>query len=192
MRELTGLVFEPLEKHFGAARQLIVSPDAALWLVPWGAFPLSGGQYAIEKYQISYVVSGRDLVSQTATKATTPGVPILFANPDYDLGPGEVTATTRAVLRSVAPVEQAISSVGFGSLSALPRVDRLPGTAEEMAEIKPSVTHYAGAEPTVYEDKYALEGVFKALHHPRVLVLSTHGFSCRIKRWPSKARDWNG
>ena len=176
MRELTGLVFEPLEKHFGAARQLIVSPDAALWLVPWGALPLQGGLYAIEKYQIRYVVSGRDLVSQTTSKAATPGVPTLFANPDYDLGPGEVTATTRAVLRSVAPVEQAIGSVEFGSLSALPRVDRLPGTAEELAEIKPSVTHYAGAEPTVYEDKYALEGVFKALHHPRLLVLSTHGF----------------
>jgi hypothetical protein len=25
-----------------------------------------------------------------------------------------------------------------------------------------SITHYAGAEPTVYEDQYALEGVFKA------------------------------
>ena len=52
----------------------------------------------------------------------------------------------------------------MGSLSSLPRVGRLPGTAEEAAAIKPSVTRYAEAEPMVYEDQYALEGVFKALH----------------------------
>ena len=38
------------------------------------------------------------------------------------------------------------------------------------------MARYAQAEPTVYEDQYALEGVFKMLHRPRVLVLSTHGF----------------
>jgi CHAT domain-containing protein len=155
---------------------LIISPDAALWLVPWGTLPLPDGKYAIEKYQISYMISGRDLVAQAATKGRPTSNPVLFANPDYDLGPGQAEAATRAVLRSAAPAEQVASSRGLGSLSGLSKVGRLPGTAEEAAAIKSNVTRYAGEEPTVYEDQYALEGVFKALRRPKVLVLSTHGF----------------
>ena len=176
MGDLAKLVLEPLEAHLGQARQLIISPDAALWLVPWGALPLADGKYAIEKYQIRYCISGRDLVSQTTGSDQKTTCPILFANPDYDLGAGEADAATRAVLRDAAPAEQVASSRGLGSLSSLPRVARLPGTAVEAAAIKPNVTRYAKSEAVVYEDQYALEGVFKALRRPKVLVLSTHGF----------------
>jgi CHAT domain-containing protein len=55
-------------------------------------------------------------------------------------------------------------------------VGRLPGTADEAAAIKPNVARYAKAESVLYEDQYALKGVFTALHAPRVLVLCTHGF----------------
>jgi CHAT domain-containing protein/Tfp pilus assembly protein PilF len=176
MHNVTELVFEPLEKHFGNARQLIVSPDASLWLIPWGALPLPGGQYTVEKYQIHYVISGRDLVSPATGAGQKTSQPILFANPDYDLTPTNVEAATHAVLRIATPVEQVASSRGMRSLSTLGRVGRLPGTADEAAAIKPSVARYAGAKPVLYEDRYALEGVFKAMHRPQVLVLSTHGF----------------
>jgi CHAT domain-containing protein/Tfp pilus assembly protein PilF len=176
MQRLTRLVWEPLEAHFGNARQLILSPDAALWLVPWAALPRADGKYTIEKYQIRYVISGRDLVGQGTTRGSKGTDPILFANPDYDLGPGDAADRTRAVLRSMAPPERVASSRGVSSLSSLGRVDRLPGTAKEAAAIKPSVTSYARSEPVIYEDQYALEGVFKSLHGPQVLVLSTHGF----------------
>ena len=89
-------------------------------------------------------------------------------------GPGGRRHAGRAA--SAAPVEQVASSRGLGSLSSLPRVGRLPGTAQEAAAIRPNVTRYAKAEAVVYEDRFALEGVFKALHGPQVLVLSTHGF----------------
>ncbi len=68
----TGPIDSPsnLEK-IGGARQLIVSPDAALWLIPWGALPLVDGRYAVEAYQFQYVVSGRDLMAEPATTADT-------------------------------------------------------------------------------------------------------------------------
>jgi CHAT domain-containing protein len=71
---------------------------------------------------------------------------------------------------------QVSGSAGRGSLAALARVSRLPGTAAEAAALKPNLSRYAGAEPSVFAGEYALEGVFKALCRPRVLVLSTHGF----------------
>ena len=176
MRSLAQLVFEPLEAHWGQSRQLILSPDAALWLIPWGAIPLGDGRYAIEKYQIRYCISGRDLVSRATDPKQKATSPILFANPDYDLGPAETFAATRAMLRSAAPVEQLASSRGLGSLNSLPQARRLPGTAEEAAAIMPSLTRYAKTQAVLYQDQYALEGVFKTLQRPQVLVLSTHGF----------------
>jgi CHAT domain-containing protein len=176
MQSLTRLVWEPLESHFGNAHQLILSPDAALWLVPWAALPLPDGKYAVEKYQIRYLISGRDLVSQAASNASKPTDPVLFADPDYDLGPADTEARTRAVLRNMAPTARVASSRGAESLSSLGRAERLPGTAAEAAAIKPSVTRYTRSEPLIYENQYALEGVFKSLHGPQVLVLSTHGF----------------
>jgi CHAT domain-containing protein len=172
MQALTRLVFTPLERHFGKAKRLLISPDSALWLIPWGALPLEGGKYAIEEYQISYLISGSDLIRQTSGKKQKLYTSTLFANPDYDLGLPEAEAATRAVLRSDAPQEQVASSRGLASLSSLPKVGRLPGTAEEAEAIMPSIERYAGVKPVLYQDQFALEGVFKALHRPRVLVLS--------------------
>jgi CHAT domain-containing protein len=176
MQILTRLVLEPLEEHLGQTRQLIVSPDAALWLIPWGALPLADGRYALEKYQIRYCVSGRELLERKSGAARAAGAPTLFANPDYNLGPGEASTLTRSVLRSVTPVGETIDNAVLGNLSSIPQVARLPGTAQEAAAVQPNMSRYAGAETVVYEDQTALEGVFKALHHPRVLMLATHGF----------------
>jgi len=174
LQKVAKQVFEPLESQLGRARELILSPDAALWLVPWGSLPLADGTYAIEKYQIRYVISGRDLVNRGPGRKPTG--PILFADPDYDLAPGAAETATRTVLQKTAPPEQVASSRGASGLAGLGRAGRLPGTARETAAIKPTVASYAGAEPVLYEGQYALEGVFKAAHRPRVLVLSTHGF----------------
>jgi CHAT domain-containing protein/Tfp pilus assembly protein PilF len=153
---LSGLVLRPLLEHIGKAKRWLLSPDADLWLMPWAALPIDEkGRYTIEDYQISYVVSGRDLV-RNADKAAT-GRPVILADPDYDL----------------KPRKPADGETGRG---ALPRVQRLPGTAAEARAIAPKLAHLAGVEPRVYLREQALEEVVKAQSRPRVLVLSTHGF----------------
>src|SRR5262249_38182965 len=57
----------------------------------------------------------------------------------------------------------------------IPKVKRLPGMAAEAEAIKPNLARYAGEEPQTFTGKQALEGVFKAIRSPKVLVLSTHG-----------------
>ena len=63
--ELAKLVLQPVLTEIPAGtKQLIVSPDASLWLVPWETLPMLDGRNAVDAYQIRCLVSGRDLVTK--------------------------------------------------------------------------------------------------------------------------------
>jgi CHAT domain-containing protein/Tfp pilus assembly protein PilF len=172
LEALARLVLEPLDEHIGAKKRWLVSPDAALWLVPWAALPLKDGGYAVEKHTISYLVSGRDLVRPSPQGKV--GRPRILADPDYDLGLDVARAETlEIVARTFQPLEELR---GLSDSFRLGRVQRLPGTADEAVAITPSLERYAGEAPAVYQREQELEGVCKAIRRPRVLVLSTHGF----------------
>jgi tetratricopeptide (TPR) repeat protein len=109
LQAVARLVLEPLMPHVGQSEHWVLSPDADLWLVPWAALPLANGQYAIEKHQIRYLVSGRDLVQQAVTTKVSP--PLLVADPDYDLLPSEVADETRGALHAL-DVAPAVSLTG--------------------------------------------------------------------------------
>ncbi len=101
LQRLARLVFHPLLPHIGQARQLILSPDGALWLVPWSALPLLDGKYAIEKFAISHAISGRDL-AQPSGKEVKPAEPLVLANPDFNLTPDEAGKLDRGQPRQPA------------------------------------------------------------------------------------------
>jgi CHAT domain-containing protein/tetratricopeptide (TPR) repeat protein len=155
---LAGLVLRPLARSIDPAAEWIISPDAALWLIPWTALPLPDGSFALEKHQIRYVISGRDLLTPAAEKAAGP--PLVMADPDFDLNPARGSAGTRGWL----PGEK------------LEPFSRLPGTAAEAKAIAPLLRRCTGAAPVVLTGKQALETTFKAVSRPRMVVLSTHGF----------------
>jgi hypothetical protein len=172
LQVLSKLALEPLRQHAGDTRRWIISPDASLWLVPWAALPLADGSYAIEKYQMDFVTSGRDLVLPWPAKMEA-NAPIVMADPDFDLGLAEAQAETRRVLRrdlSASNVRAAARSLGAVHWT------RLPGTAAEAEAVRPNLERFAQTKPYVYTDTFALEGVLKAFARPKVAVLSTHGF----------------
>jgi CHAT domain-containing protein/Tfp pilus assembly protein PilF len=162
LEALARLVLHPLLHHVGQAERWIISPDASLWLVPWAALPLPDGKYAIEEHTIRYVVTGRDLVASPARART--GRALVLADPAYNLRMRRGRKGDAGQLRSALPS------------GGLPKVKRLPGTADEARAIAPSLARYCRSKPTVYTGKRALEGIVKGAARPRVLVLSTHGF----------------
>ncbi len=90
LQALSARVLHPLLPALGKYDEWVVCPDGALWLVPWHALLLPGGEFAVEKHQIRHVVSGRDLLPELPQVKTTAAY--LFADPDYDLSPGKVPA----------------------------------------------------------------------------------------------------
>jgi CHAT domain-containing protein/Tfp pilus assembly protein PilF len=160
LEPLAELVLRPVAARAADAKRLLLSPDGALWLVPWSALPIDEkGTSAVEKYALGYVVSGRDLLVPPSKEKSGPA--LILANPDYDRQPaGGLTAARGST--------EGLARIG--------RAKRLPGTAAEARAIGPRLKAYTGEEPRVFLDGEAQEGVFKSARGPRVVLLSTHGF----------------
>jgi CHAT domain-containing protein/tetratricopeptide (TPR) repeat protein len=148
-QRLAMLLVAPLGKTAMERPRWLISADVILWLVPWAALPTGNGKYLVEDHEITYLVSGRDVVKQPAPRSAAP--PVIVADPDYDWGlPAGAVGESR-----FAP---------------------LPSTAAEAAAIAPHLTQYTGKTPVTYSGANALESTVKAVHQPSVLVLSTHGY----------------
>lgn len=145
LEKLSKLLLQPLE--IDSARRWVISPDAALWLVPWSALPVNG-HFAVEDHPISLVATGRDLLPRASE--AKPEAPAIFANVDY----GEIPKKDPPRLR-------------------FPFLDYSLAESEAIA---PKLELYAGTAPRMLTDDKATEKAFRALHGPRVLVMSTHGF----------------
>jgi len=167
---LSRLVLDPLVAAAGPNAHWIVSPDGDLWLAPWSALTFADGTYAIEKLQIRYLASGRQLVQGRESAPSTGSV--VMADPDYDLTESEGAQTSKAAamdFRLLGPTSRS------GDIRAA-HWQRLPGTADEARNIVPQLLDLVGSKPRLYLDKQALETEFKQLVRPRILVMSTHGF----------------
>jgi hypothetical protein len=183
LKPLSRLVLEPMLPLIGPARRWIISPDAALWLVPWAALPLPSSAnrplYAIERHPISLVLTGRNLLDASGGGRANPS--LIMADPNYDstqlasrpIRMARPPSPDQSLNRAVAPDPQPDSSRLFGMGS----VSRLPGTGVEARAIVPHLKVYTGIMPTLFTREDALESTLRKYPSPRVLVLSTHGFT---------------
>jgi tetratricopeptide (TPR) repeat protein len=174
--EAVTRVWVPIQKAVGNARNLIISPDGALWMMPWGALPDGNDKFLVETRCISYTVSGRDLIAGRDTVASHGAA--IFADPDYDLSPSEAFAQTNRILGGSAAAKTTVrTQTNNSSRFPATRCKRVPDSAVAAKAIVPKLKDYVHAEPAVYLGNQALEGVAKSLKSPAVLVLITHGFA---------------
>ena len=172
LQVLADLIVDPLKDYLLPARQWIISPDGALWLVPWAALPLNEKQYALEKHQIRTVITGRNLVLPQVPAGTSPDM--VLADPDFDLPLTKLQTATHGtgladgLSRSPAQPRR-VQPLGK-------RWTRLPGTAVEATAVAIELEKYSGSAPCVYTRDQAVESVVMNAHGPRVLAISTHGF----------------
>jgi CHAT domain-containing protein/Tfp pilus assembly protein PilF len=174
LQAVADLVLKPLLPQLKEKQQLILSPDGALWLLPWAALPVTENKCLLEQCSIRYVTSGRDLVKNSGTSKLGLNAPAIVVNPNYDLTGTAAKATIRAILPQMKFDENETRTVT--SQSSLPRVSALPFTSLEGAAAKSSFEQLSKNAPIFYEQEQALEAVVKKLQRPKHLLLSTHGF----------------
>lgn len=175
-KKLYAMLIEPVRPVLKDSRELLISPDANLWLLPFNALVSAEGKFLVEEFELRYLLSGRELVGERPPRAlVTP--PVIYANPDFDMTlAGESgRESSRETGRETASQVPMVRGRLTRALS-ISRFDPLPGTAEEARQIEPIVGKFAGEKANVLMGKDATESSFKALHRPSALILSTHGY----------------
>ena len=174
-RELDRLVMEPVRGALGGRRRVLVAPDGALNLVPFGALVDEGGHYLVQRFTFTYLTSGRDLL-RFAVQIPPKTTPFVVAAPAFD-GPerGEAADTAPdGARRATRPAAEMAFDMTRGTRSLDLRAMRwgaLPGTAGEAEALEllmPNATVLTGAAAT--------ETALKGVAAPRILHVATHGF----------------
>lgn len=171
LQPVTDSLLSKLQPHIKGKKTLIISPDGELWNVPWGALPLADNQYLVEKHDIRVVISGRDLLRSPTPREVKPGKSLIVANPAFD---GNVAE------KKSKPEDQPTSVLSAFLGKRIPtRVSPLKLTEVEARAILPLVKKYTGTEPAFKVGIEASESAIRNSHHPRMVVIGTHGFYLR-------------
>lgn len=151
-RELDEMVMQPVRQLLGDNNTIILSPDAALNLIPFEALVDENNQYLVENYQITYLTSGRDLLRQNPDNNRQ--TPLVIANPNYKQQ-GEIVALDN------------YRSIDLSNRVFLP----LKGTQQEAETISQLFP-----EALTLTKTKATENALKQVKNPKFLHLATHGF----------------
>ena len=150
-RVVDAALMQPIRTLLGRSHHLLISPDGALNLMPFAALVDEHDRYLVERFVITYLTSGRDLLRlQVPRNSKSPSV--VVADPDF--GDPAVLAG------SVERVDD--SQIFFGPL---------PGVSEEVRALRKLLPQAA-----FLTKDHATERALKGVSGPRLLHIATHGF----------------
>jgi CHAT domain-containing protein len=179
-RKLSQPLYETLlgfaDDKLSTAKTLVVGPDANLSMVPFSALVNSDNEYVIEKLDVSYVSSARDLLRPRAPPGTGT---LILSNPNFDADQSLRDQSRQQLKTQSAPrtliTMRGTSSPDEISLRSL-RWQQLPGAEDEAADVTRILSDTDFAPVQTFLGNQALEEVLKAARAPRILHLATHGF----------------
>ncbi|MGD2125752.1 MAG: CHAT domain-containing protein, partial [Desulfobacteraceae bacterium] len=168
-RKIYDLVFRPLKSELGDVKEIFISPDGNLNLIPFEILQQPDGRYLIEDYTFNYLAAGRDLLGFGQSSGQSKKA-LLMGDPDFDMGAEEKKTTLRDLDLS-QDEERPVSkrSIEMGRF----RFGRLPGTREEVEAIFELL---GDNQADLYVGKKAVEQVIQETEAPAILHLATHGF----------------
>ena len=177
--KLRQSIYDPIRTEIGEFQHLIIAPDGDLNLVPFHTLPLdeTGNTLLMDKYQISYLSSGRDILRGKMRSKRQAAKALIIADPNFDLGAEVETlhvTSLPAHVTSLLPKTMTPSQV-LNTLSG----DRFH-PASETRLLGESVANKLGVKPYMQDD--ALESHLLNSDCPRILLVATHGYFAQEKQ----------
>ncbi|MGB8849041.1 MAG: CHAT domain-containing protein, partial [Candidatus Acidiferrales bacterium] len=180
--------WKPLEPALAGVKRVYVSPDGVLNQIPISLFADASGKMLLEKYELRYVNSTKDLLRPRSASSSKSAV--LLGNPKFDLTepderavlaqlniaggkPSPIASLTPAPVASVSPSPAASGQRSAGRRGGA--LNPLPGTQIEVDAID-KLLKDSGWQVTPYTGDHALEEVVERMRNPRVVHFATHGF----------------
>ena len=161
-KSLYQTLIAPLEAQLHQTKHLLISPDGQLNLIPFEVLLNANGKHLIEKMQISYLSSGRDLLRYSdPTQTKNPSV--ILAYPNYGQGDDDTKPSEPIKLQKSETRSQDIYTTQWSELL---------GTKAEAEGIQP----YLGKTVVLRMEQAATEQYLKSLQGPEILHIATHGF----------------
>src|SRR6266540_4067045 len=169
MRPVRALLQSGQGEMRGKIRRLLIAPDGSLNLIPFAALVDEQGRYLVERYSISYLVSGRDLL-RLQVRQPSKSEAVVVADPDY----GETVVAAQSKRRDVGLPSGMPQTAGSNVSLSQVYFPPLRGTAGEARALKAMLP-----QATVLTGERATEARLKQLSSPKILHLATHGFFLR-------------
>jgi CHAT domain-containing protein/Tfp pilus assembly protein PilF len=174
-RKVDRMVMDPLRPLLGNTRQVLLSPDGGLNLVPFAVLVDERQQYLVNRYSFHYLTSGRDLL-RLQVKQESKSADLVLADPAY--GEKETDEKTLAANRDIVKKIQG-AKTDSPQLSQSVSMEQvyfrpLPGTAGEAAALKRLLP-----KARVVTKEQATETVLKQATRPHILHIATHGYFLR-------------
>jgi CHAT domain-containing protein/Tfp pilus assembly protein PilF len=167
-RALDAKVFQPIRPLLGDMTRLLISPDGPLNLIPFAALVDERGRYAVERYSISYLTSGRDLLRLQVARDSKDG-PLVVAAPDF--GGGGRVKESRLKRRQKDALAGGVKGESARYAVKDLYFPSLPDAAQEGEALRSLLP---GA--TLLTKRQATKAALSQMRSPRLLHIATHGF----------------
>ena len=206
-RNLDEKVMKPIRPLLGNTKNILLSPDSQLNLIPFAALIDENNQYLVENYSINYLTTGRDLI-RLQNHGESKDNPLLMADVDFNQaetsppaprlqGERSQTSPPAPLLQGEGSNQENISlTPPFPPLrgSKLRREGGLGGLGEnrrsseiDQLQFNPLPGTKAEAEAiapllknvTLLTGSQATENALKQIKSPPILHIATHGFFLR-------------
>ncbi len=180
-RAIYAKIVSPFASTIENKKRLIIAPERNLYLIPFDILPVEQDRYLIEKYEVSYVSSGLDLLEDKNMPSTLDGPIVVFADPDYncDLHSNYQPADSTTPMPQPPDLRDIEGSFRGSDNCLLTGFESLPYTAEETQSIKSLVGQYSDKQILIYTGDMAREKTLASMEtQPSALHFATHGFIC--------------
>lgn len=170
LEKLHALIFQPLKSKIGATKEIFISPDGDLSLLPFEVLLTNDDKFLIEDYTFNYLSAGRDILGFGETIERT-NKSLIMGNPDFDLN----SEQKKNIIDNLELKKHDVKSITRRSkdIENHDRWESLPGTQDEVHAIH----NIIGKDKSeLFTDKKALEETLMYWGVPKVLHLATHGF----------------
>lgn len=159
-QSLYRLVIGPLESALPKPASktpslLLIAPDGLLNIIPFGLLGEKKDQTLLNRFVVDYLTSGRELLGER--RASESSNVVVIANPSFN-----------AQVRGDAPKSRS-PLAGRGGFTALPGTKREADALQDLfSDLK------------LFSEDTATVAALKAIEHPAVLHIATHGVFLRI------------